>query len=1322
MSSPLQSSSRPVSRRSQQSQHVRAARSPSPPSPPSSPPEKNPDRFAQQGEYVNGTVNGHEKISAIDPKRFTPTLHASLVAEILSLRRDLETKTTDIGNLEDALYNVTSEKDGLSEDLVEKTKETRSLKHQLQLLEGGTLSALDDIAGERDKALASQADLRSRLEASQKKAKTTEEEINARKESWEREREVWDNERRALQRQVHVTEGRLKTVLTEIANAPTTDQELHLDIGSKDTGEEADEVRSISDLPRRRGNHKRQMSTNSTSTVDSEGRPRRVSFASSAGAPSSLAHRTDANLADELAFDEDEEDVGESQELDGSPISPSALPEERSPSVQSRSHGLKARKLLGLSTNNVDFSLIAGPETEPDEELNDRASSHSNHESDQEVLSRPKEPTYQDSGVQFTPPPSPIPDSHKIEELPGKTLENSTSRADNSANQGRKRVSRVSSLSEVRAQAKTLPSDSAPGMISVACQTTSELLETLRPYEDKEGEAAVTPSVPVQKVDVQSRETQTDENLLTSYNNATGEDHVPTIAIHPPQSSPSSPRTSVVLPPRTKSVSCQIDCVDVNYYKSLAVQTEAIRIDRRMPQTLPILGSLLPSAVIERKSRDEAQKGSNKVAPKPLREPPPVPPPKLSNDTLDDELKEIDMYPGNNDNGPLAKDSKADAKRPFRTSSLFAGFDSSNERNSSKTADTGFDEDDIFSRPTASYTLKAGKMVAKTPASMDDDYLEGLQSQVIDETPSPSDLEKENQPFAPIAEGQASSWTNGKRPAMDRPRPLKLASSSKQPNFRRAAMVSNSTAVHASRVRSPSLPSSLGGRPPFPVPTRGSSRNVRLSGSEGSQSPTRMSRGPTGRRDSSSDAQSQPLRKVRSAINVPRVEIPENLPSRSPPLWSPTSDATGGTLSPSLPPLPSDDVTWPKDQQYLRGASRHAYSPSAADSTETSFQQTTVVGAIAQTMVGEWMWKYVRRRKSFGVTDSKQDWDLGKNSEELSAHINRTGTAYLNICLRTAAVAIQSVLDVRDDNPLPKSSMTSASLGPNSFPLNRSILILTPQRALKFTATSVERHYIWLNALSFLSHSPLSVSDLSAIPPVPQEEYAPAPAVSATLRRNPIRDSVRLAKGKGRGGFTGARSFTADAIPTHRRAPALTMNTVTDADYPVRSPLEFDGEAPAVAPTVPRSRRHRSNTATSSSTRPGQFRSFTSNVPPIPPMSSARPSASNYSYSLASEAGSTVGGSGSGSGRGRESLSRQASEVSNATTGTSMASRYFESVGTVRMEAFVGNMNKMGGLGGGLNRHAVPAGLKRGPRRKDRSYWGVGPEEDIGAADPFKNF
>jgi hypothetical protein len=55
--------------------------------------------------------------------------------------------------------------------------------------------------------------------------------------------------------------------------------------------------------------------------------------------------------------------------------------------------------------------------------------------------------------------------------------------------------------------------------------------------------------------------------------------------------------------------------------------------------------------------------------------------------------------------------------------------------------------------------------------------------------------------------------------------------------------------------------------------------------------------------------------------------------------------------------------------------------------------QTSVVDSIAQTMVGEWMYKYVRRRKSFGVTD-KPDWDPNKSVEEISQSVTNNGVRH----------------------------------------------------------------------------------------------------------------------------------------------------------------------------------------------------------------------------------------------------------------------------------------------------------------------------------------
>src|ERR1700759_4611060 len=109
-------------------------------------------------------------------------------------------------------------------------------------------------------------------------------------------------------------------------------------------------------------------------------------------------------------------------------------------------------------------------------------------------------------------------------------------------------------------------------------------------------------------------------------------------------------------------------------------------------------------------------------------------------------------------------------------------------------------------------------------------------------------------------------------------------------------------------------------------------------------------------------------------------------------------------------------------------------------------------------------------------------------------------------------VVIQSVLDVRDDTPLPKNHGIAE-------PFNRSILILTPARALKFTATSRDRHYTWLTALSFLAHSPLLAPGLASLPDPPQEPTEAELASHArgpSLQRAGIRDSVRIAKDKAR--------------------------------------------------------------------------------------------------------------------------------------------------------------------------------------------------------------
>ena len=70
-------------------------------------------------------VTTDESISILDPRRFTPTLHANLVSEILALRRDQEEKTKQIESLESTLHTVREEHDRLQVNLTDTTKESR---------------------------------------------------------------------------------------------------------------------------------------------------------------------------------------------------------------------------------------------------------------------------------------------------------------------------------------------------------------------------------------------------------------------------------------------------------------------------------------------------------------------------------------------------------------------------------------------------------------------------------------------------------------------------------------------------------------------------------------------------------------------------------------------------------------------------------------------------------------------------------------------------------------------------------------------------------------------------------------------------------------------------------------------------------------------------------------------------------------------------------------------------------------------------------------------------------------------------------------------
>lgn len=254
------------------------------------------------------------------------------------------------------------------------------------------------------------------------------------------------------------------------------------------------------------------------------------------------------------------------------------------------------------------------------------------------------------------------------------------------------------------------------------------------------------------------------------------------------------------------------------------------------------------------------------------------------------------------------------------------------------------------------------------------------------------------------------------------------------------------------------------------------------------------------------------------------------------------------------------------------------------------------------------------------------------------------------------------MLDVKDDNAPPKGS---------GGVFDRSILILTPARALKFTAISRERHYVWLTALSFLAHSSQAVPDV--ITPHPAQTLStkapPLPDFQKPGRMqktHKIRDSIKIAKGKNAFNRTGPASNYSSSQQTDTNTSVRDNESFHTNSYSVRSD-------PAEAPFVPRFSergmgghgRKRSNTG-SHIPPPLSFRGFSAGH--VPTNSTAgmsdRTTGSSENHSSYSQPSSVTGYNGPSS--------RSSIRTSDASARPgAVVNNFFDAVGTMRMEAFI---------------------------------------------------
>ncbi|OLL21898.1 Anucleate primary sterigmata protein A [Neolecta irregularis DAH-3] len=116
-----------------------------------------------------------------------------------------------------------------------------------------------------------------------------------------------------------------------------------------------------------------------------------------------------------------------------------------------------------------------------------------------------------------------------------------------------------------------------------------------------------------------------------------------------------------------------------------------------------------------------------------------------------------------------------------------------------------------------------------------------------------------------------------------------------------------------------------------------------------------------------------------------------------------------------------------------------------------------VIQAITQTMIGEFLWKYTRKKGRQEISENRHKrffWVHPYTKTLYWSDQNPAVTREDDLVAKSCA--IQQVRLITDDNPFP----------PGLY--HKSLVVITPSRALKFTAPTKTRHDMWFTALDYL--------------------------------------------------------------------------------------------------------------------------------------------------------------------------------------------------------------------------------------------------------------
>ncbi|TFY75574.1 hypothetical protein EWM64_g8438 [Hericium alpestre] len=153
-------------------------------------------------------------------------------------------------------------------------------------------------------------------------------------------------------------------------------------------------------------------------------------------------------------------------------------------------------------------------------------------------------------------------------------------------------------------------------------------------------------------------------------------------------------------------------------------------------------------------------------------------------------------------------------------------------------------------------------------------------------------------------------------------------------------------------------------------------------------------------------------------------------------------------------------------------------SARGAGSTDPS-----VIHAITQTMIGEFLYKYTRRTIGKGHGEKRHKRFFWVHPYTKTLYWSSADPGSSNVIEQSAKSAyIEAVRSVLDPNPMP----------PGLY--QYSVIVSTPQREMKISAPTKERHDIWLNALKYLLARPGAATGASPANGSVHPPMSPMPA------------------------------------------------------------------------------------------------------------------------------------------------------------------------------------------------------------------------------------